>query len=520
MIELNSALKKEKEDLKKVHKELETLFETIEEVLFSFDMVTDRLIQISAACEKVYGHTPREFMADAALWIKLIHPDDKNVIEGNDEQLRQGKTVINLYRIIHKNTGIRWIEVKVIPTLNRDGILTRIDGITKDITEKRLVEESLQQSEANLRSVFDNTDTGYLLIDADLKLISFNGQAKKFAEQDLHQILAKGDYMIDYFVPERKLLIKKMMEDALQGINCSYELNYPQPDGSARWYYVKLFGVPDKDRNFFSLTMSVIEITERKLAERKLTRLNAALEKRAEELAVSNEELERFAYVASHDLQEPLRMVSSFLQLLQKKYNQQLDEEAQKYINFAAGGADRMKTLIADLLDFSRITTVKKEHTAVNLNELANKTLHILRTNIDECNASIIVAGLPEVYGDESQLMQLFQNLTTNALKYRGNVSPVIEWGFTENKHEWEFFVKDNGIGIEAKHFEKIFIIFQRLHTRTEYSGTGIGLAICKKIVELHGGKIWVESSKEKGSTFYFTISRSKQSILKQSILT
>src|SRR5664279_3823978 len=319
MIELNSELKKEKEDLKKAHKELETLFETIEEVLFSIDLVTYRVIQMSAACEKVYGHTPREFMADTALWIKLIHPDDKNVIEGNDKQLREGKTVMNRYRIIHKNTGIRWIEAKIIPTLDKDGILTRLDGITKDITEKKVVEQSLQQSEANLRTVFDNTDTGYLLIDADLKLISFYGQAKKFAEQDLHQILAKGDYMIDYFVPERKLLIKKMMEDALQGNNTSYELNYPQPDGSTRWYYVKLFGVPDKDGNFFSLTMSVTEITERKLAEGKLTRLNAALEKRAEELVVSNEELERFAYVASHDLQEPVRMVSSFLQLLQNK---------------------------------------------------------------------------------------------------------------------------------------------------------------------------------------------------------
>ena len=179
-----------------------------------------------------------------------------------------------------------------------------------------------------------------------------------------------------------------------------------------------------------------------------------------------------------------------------------------------------MKILILDLLEFSRITTVKKEHTIINLNELINKVLHILQIRLGESHASIIVAKLPEVYGDESQLMRLFQNLTSNALKYRGNVSPVIEWGFTENKHEWEFFVKDNGIGIEAKHFEKIFIIFQRLHTRTEYSGTGIGLAICKKIVELHGGKIWVESSKEKGSTFYFTISRSNHTIPKQPILT
>ena len=258
--------------------------------------------------------------------------------------------------------------------------------------------------------------------------------------------------------------------------------------------------------------MAVNNITERKLAELQLqenekaiTNLNENLKKQAEELAVSNEDLERYAYVTSHDLQEPLRMVTSFLQLLQKKYDQQLDDTAQKYINFAVDGAARMKTLIFDLLEFSRISSVEQQHTIINLNDVVAKTRQVLKAAIDESQATINVHFLPQVCGNESQLLQLFQNLIGNAIKYISNLKPVIEIGYTETPGEWQFYVQDNGIGIDKKFFEKIFIIFSDCILK-EFEGTGIGLAICKKIVELHGGKIWVESSKEHGSKFYFTI--------------
>ena len=515
LMSLNEDLRVSNEKLKMTNKELEKFFENIDEVLFSVDLIDYRLIQMSDACEKTYGYRASEFMADSSLWTKIIHPDDKHVIEGNDEELLKGNTVVNQYRIIHKNENIRWIEAKIIPTLDKNGFLLRKDGITKDITEKKLVEDSLLKSEANLHTLFDNTDAGYLLIDADLRLISFNEQAAKFAKQDLYQVLSEGVYIIDYFPAARKTRIKEMMDDALRGNNSNYELNYPRLDGSATWYNVRLFGVSNTMGEIFALAMSLTEITARKLAEEKLIGLNNILEERAAELAASNEELERFAYVASHDLQEPLRMVSSFLQLLQNKYNSELDANARKYINFAVDGAARMKILILDLLNFSRITTVKKNHTNVNLNDVISKTLHILQTTLNESEISVIVSDLPEVPGDESQLMQLFQNLTSNAIKYRAGTKPLIEIGYTEKDEAWEFFVRDNGIGIDAVNFDNIFLIFKRLHNRNDYPGTGIGLAICKKIVELHDGKIWVDSSKEKGSTFYFTIPRLKTTRLK-----
>jgi len=250
----------------------------------------------------------------------------------------------------------------------------------------------------------------------------------------------------------------------------------------------------------------VNDITERIASEGLLERLNEDLRKRAAELAVSNAELERFAYIASHDLQEPLRMVSSFLQLLQKRYRDQLDEKAGQYIHYAVDGAERMKALILDLLEYSRVGTGKEAWGPVDTGEVMTEVGAIFRENIISTRARVEIGELPVVHGDKVQLAQLLQNLVGNALKYHSSAPPVIRIRAAEQEEGWLFSVADNGIGIDPLFFEKIFIIFQRLHNKSDYSGTGIGLAICKKIVERHGGKIWVESAPEKGSTFYFMI--------------
>ncbi len=250
----------------------------------------------------------------------------------------------------------------------------------------------------------------------------------------------------------------------------------------------------------------VNDITERKRSELLLRQLNEDLKKRAAELATSNAELERFAYIASHDLQEPLRMVSSFLQLLQKRYQGQLDEKASQYIHYAVDGAERMKALILDLLEYSRVGVGKDSFGAVDMNGIVAEVGDIFREKIIATRARVEIDPLPEVHGDKVQLTQLFQNLVGNALKYRSGEPPVIRIRVTEEPGGWLFSVGDNGIGIDPLFFEKIFIIFQRLHNKSDYSGTGIGLAICKKIVERHGGRIWVESTQENGSTFFFTI--------------
>jgi hypothetical protein len=232
----------------------------------------------------------------------------------------------------------------------------------------------------------------------------------------------------------------------------------------------------------------------------------AELQITLEQLTRSNKELEQFAYVASHDLQEPLRMVSSYVQLLAERYKDQLDERAQKFIHYAVDGAVRMQSLIQDLLGFSRVSTRGLAFARIDSNILLAEALANLQTSISVSGAVITSDQLPVVYGDRIQIVQVFQNLISNSIKFCTSKPPKIHVSADFRDEHWLFSVRDNGIGIDAKYAEKIFIIFQRLHAREEYPGTGIGLALCKRIIERHGGEIRFESEVGKGTTFYFTL--------------
>lgn len=251
------------------------------------------------------------------------------------------------------------------------------------------------------------------------------------------------------------------------------------------------------------------DVTERKQNEKALMQLNRKLKKRAEELAASNAELEQFAYIASHDLQEPLRMITSFLTQLEKKYQNRLDKKAIQYINFAVDGAVRMRRIILDLLEYSRAGRKAVEFEDIDLDKVLKDVLHLNQTTIDEQHAVIKSDHLPTIFGARTPLQQVLHNLIGNALKYqKPDVKPRINVNVKEEENYWKFSVSDNGIGIEPKHYEKVFIIFQRLHNREDYSGSGLGLAICKKIIQNHNGNIWIESEPGIGSTFHFTISK------------
>jgi len=257
------------------------------------------------------------------------------------------------------------------------------------------------------------------------------------------------------------------------------------------------------------LTVYFKDITERKNAESQLRLLHLELEKHLKVLAASNLELEQFAYVASHDLQEPLRMVTSFLTLLEKKYGEALDDKAKVYIHYAVDGAKRMRQIILDLLDFSRVGKYEETPDRVDINEVISEVLTLYQKRIKEKKAKIEYQEMPELMAFKAPLRQVFQNLISNALKYQKKEQcPHIKISSVETETHWQFSVRDNGIGINEQYFDKIFIIFQRLHNRDDYSGTGMGLAISKKIVESLGGEIWVASEEGEGSTFYFTIAK------------
>ncbi len=291
---------------------------------------------------------------------------------------------------------------------------------------------------------------------------------------------------------------RHLQEYAEKGYAEDFEVRLRKKDGTEMDCLITSVERRDSDGNL-AYRGVIRDITERKRAEENLTRYRRDLER-------SNEELQQFAYVASHDLQEPLRMVSSYTQLLAKRYQGKLDEDADDFINYAVDGANRMQQLIIDLLSYSRVGTRGKEIQPAETQTALDGALANLQMAIEESGAAVTHDPLPTVMADQSQLVQLFQNLIDNAIKFRGEEPSQVHVGAEQEDHEWLFSVRDNGIGIDPQYRERIFVIFQRLHGREEYPGTGIGLAVCKRIVERHGGRIWVESEPGTGSTFYFTI--------------
>lgn len=278
-------------------------------------------------------------------------------------------------------------------------------------------------------------------------------------------------------------------------------------DGKIRHMLDRGYLLFDKNKNPVRMIGSVEDITERKIYEQQLEELNVELKRRMEELALSNAELEQFAYVASHDLQEPLRMVSRFLSEIERKYNDKLDDKGREYIHFAVDGAKRMRILILDLLEYSRLGKTEYKIETFKVSEILDEVVKFLNINPLDTNASVTWDEMPEITGRRTPLVLVFQNLLGNAIKYcKPDTLCEVRISVEDLGSHYQFCVSDNGIGINPEFFDRIFVIFQRLHGKQEFTGTGIGLAICKKIVESMKGKIWVESEEGKGSQFYFTV--------------
>ncbi|MCS6977047.1 MAG: PAS domain-containing protein [Gemmatales bacterium] len=377
-------------------------------------------------------------------------------------------------------------------------LLGSLSSLIGQFCERKHAEEALRDSEALFHSLVETLPLNILRKDLQGRFIFANQLFCKNLGKPLNEILGRTDY--DFFPRElaekyraddrRVLATQKVFEDIEAHVT---------PAGDKLYVHVLKAPVWDAAGKVIGVQVIFWDETARKVAEEKLQQTLA-------ELARSNRELELFAYVASHDLQEPLRMVSSYCQLLQRRYKDKLDEDANEFISYAVDGALRMQTLINDLLAYSRVGTRGKPLVPTSSESALIKAMNNLKLAIEESGAEITHDPLPMVVGDTVQLTQLFQNLLGNALKFRGQEPPRISVGAERQGAFWKFWVQDNGIGIDPADFDRIFIIFQRLHSRDEYPGTGIGLAICKKIVERHGGKIWVESAKGQGAKFLFTL--------------
>lgn len=384
------------------------------------------------------------------------------------------------------------------------GFATR--NLTVEAAHRQVAEEALREAEARYRLLIEQLPAVPYMAEPGAegewlyvspRLESMLGFSPSEWTADRHR------WFLQVHPEDREAVLAEEKASEARGQAFHSEYRMFARDGRIVWIHDEAALVPGASGGRSVQHGVLLDISERKQAEQELAR-------KAEELARSNAELELFAYVASHDLQEPLRMVASYTQLLARRYKGKLDGDADEFIGYAVDGASRMQQLIQDLLSYSRLTTRGKTLNLIQAGAACNTAQDNLQRSIKESNAQIIVGPLPEVFGDATQLTQLFQNLIGNAIKYRNEHRPEIRVSATPDGSKWTFAVQDNGIGIEPQYSERIFQMFQRLHTRKEYSGTGIGLAVCRKIVERHGGKIWVESQPGQGSTFLFTIPRAE----------
>ncbi len=344
----------------------------------------------------------------------------------------------------------------------------------------------------------------FVALDADCSIITGNKMANRLYEANEGENLSAGsainggwDKTRRFFKDGRELRPGElpMQQAVAMGREVKdVEIEILLPSGNRRTMRGNACPLFNDRGQVRGAVASFLDITDRQRME--------------EELRRSNAELQQYSCVASHDLQEPLRMVTTYLNLLKRRYGDQLDEKAKEYLDFAVDGGERMKALIIDLLEYSKIDTKGKEFAPVNMNEVLDGVKKMLKAPIHENKAEIMAEPLPTISADVLQMAQLVQNLVGNAIKFHGPKPPKVRISVSESATEWTFAVKDNGIGIDPKNNKKLFQMFNRLHTRKEYSGTGIGLAISKKIVERHGGRIWVESDGKNGSTFLFTIPR------------
>lgn len=436
------------------------------------------------------GYTQEEF---ASLGIDaVVHPDDLPVARAKGHELINDEIgdIVGEYRHVHKDGSCIWVNASGSVVRHEDGTPRFLVFAVVDITQQKRAETTSQASEARLRAFADALPDLAFILDED-------GRYVEIITPDEGLLYASSDELIGRTFLE--LIPEDTANEFLNVIHQTLETQTVQRveyqldvRAGVRWFEGRVAAMKTSTDEPRKVVFMSRDITDRVLA--------------AQELARSNEELEQFAYVASHDLQEPLRMVNSYLQLLERRYKDQLNEDAREFIAYAVDGATRMRKLINDLLAYSRVNTRGKAFEPHDLDEMLNQALTNLKCVINEHNAEIIGEPLPCVPVDSGQIVQLFQNLIGNAIKFQADSPPAVRIDVERNAKEWIFSVQDNGIGIEPKFATRIFEIFQRLHTREQYPGTGIGLAICKRIVERHGGRIWVESQVGQGTTFRFTL--------------
>jgi PAS domain S-box-containing protein len=448
----------------------------------------------NAGAERIKGYKADEIIGQNFSRFYLQSDIDQGKPEAELQiAAASGRSEVEHWRV-RKDGSQFWATIVITAAHDSSGRLLGFSEISRDISERK-------ETEARYRGLLEAAPDAMVVVNHGGEIVLLNVQAEKQFGYPRDELLGQK---IKNIIPEgfaERLLSDDLRSaaDALaQQIGTGLELVGRRKDGSE--FPLEIMLSPLESPAGILVTAAMRDISVRKKSEEYLVKTMGELKR-------SNDELQQFAYVASHDLQEPLRMVASYTQLLAKRYKGRLDSDADEFIAYAVDGSNRMQGLIQDLLAYSRVGTTGKPLREISSEQALKEALTNLRVTVQESEAVVTHDSLPAITTDDTQLVQVFQNLVGNAIKYRSAEVPRVHVSVAKNGgKEWIFSVGDNGLGIDPQYFERIFVLFQRLHGREEFKGTGIGLAICKKIVERLGGRIWVESQPERGSTFYFTL--------------
>jgi PAS domain S-box-containing protein len=515
---LQNKVNKQSKQLKKSNERFEYATLATSDAIWDWDLVTNKVYR-SENFEKLFGYTTEDFSKHPDFWNQHIHPEDfqkskielDNTLESNREYWEHE------FRFLKKNGTYAHVVDKGIIIRNEKGQAIRLIGATQDISKIKATELAIEKEKEFLKAMMENISEGIIACDHTGQISILNKTTRDmFGFLDGNFELSKWKDFYECYLSDGITLVAENeipLFKALRGERVSqYEMIIRPKSGQNKIVLCSGEQIKTNDGRILGAVVVMLDITEKRKKDKDLSKMSEDLKIRATQLEASNAELEQFAYVASHDLQEPLRMITSFLKLIEKKYNPILDEKGKQFIHFAMDGSIRMRQIITDLLEYSRAGNTSQPE-EFSLQEILNDVVILEKNHIKRLGASLTHDPLPNIIAIKVQIRQLLKNLINNALKYTAHdTKPKIHVSFQECSEYWKVSVKDNGIGVAPEYHEKIFQIFQRLHTRQEYEGTGLGLANCKKIVENHHGKIKIISDEGMGSTIFFTLKKTNTS--------
>jgi PAS domain S-box-containing protein len=470
-------------------------------VLFLIDRATLKFVDVNRVGAGIFGWTRRDLLARGPL--DVMPRETAETLAA----LFEKTTKVDPEPVSHETSFRRGDGTEFPADVRFTMCDSDVIAAVRDVSDRHRILEELREANSFLDSIVENIpDMIFVKRAGDHMFVRFNRAGEELIGIPRSVLIGKTDH--DFYPKEQADFFHLKDRETLENrklVDIPEEPIQTREKGERILHTKKIPVYDPHGKPRFLLGISE-DITERKHAQEKLALQARELERQAQELARSNAELQQFASVASHDLQEPLRKVASYTQLLERRYKGKLDQDADEFIHYIVDGANRMRNLIQDLLAYARVGSQGGALVEADTNQLVDQAIANLDVAIKESGGTVTRADLPRVTVEKTQFVQLVQNLLSNAIKFRGQEPPRVHVAAEANGAEWTFSVEDNGIGLDMQFAEKIFAIFQRLHGRGEYPGTGIGLAICKKIVERHGGKIWVQSSPGAGSTFFFTV--------------